>query len=469
MISRSRKVKELSKLLAKPIYAGRRKREFARIAALASALLAISAFTTDKAYALPELDSPRGILVDNVTLDVVRDSDDPNVFYFFPQGLELARDSTGDIRFGFHHWGISRRDDQGSGGNLTFTVVPTWNRDLVAKALAKLKEENPNASLSLVPIAKSYFDIILSSTFASDKTYVSPHILPDDYTIKHSTTLKDLGITLDGASLGDQTEYVLESVSGGPGNGEQAFTATLSNLGGRLSVETPATQTGDADFFGVRFRYMVKGVTPKFKAKLSVNWKKSFEHFHARVSTGGWFSRASAVVDIQEMKQSGAITLEVLSGAVDDKNETLIDSVFESLVNARINGTGMFQPQLRPAAVGGGGGGGFGWGLNASSSFQKLTEEVTQDFIIDKQNIQHRAYSLGGSFGMLCVSNPSKFVNLSEPSKPCVSDADLRALSARVTSCWEEVKPQLDMIKDTELPASIRDAIAKQVNQYCGV
>lgn len=439
--------------------------------AFAGALFANAIIFPGAATALPELDNPRAFLIDGQTLEVVTDSDDANAFYFFPQSIELARDQNGDIRFGLQHWGISARDDQGSGGNLTFTVVPTWNKDLVAKALEQLKAENPNASLAVIPIVKSYFDIIMTSSFATDATYVKPPILFDDYTIKYSSTMKDLGVTLDGVDLNDPTKYVLESVSGGTGVGEQAFTARLTQLGGRLSAETPATDIGDADFFGVRFRYMVKGVTPRFKAKLSVNWKKTFEHFHARAGGGGWFWKSSHVVDIQDMKQTGSITLEVLSGAVDDKNETLIDTIFDTLVNARINGTGMFQPQLRPAAVGGGGdnpiGSIFGWSFNSNSFFQKLTEEVTQDFVIDKQNIQHRAYSLGGSFGMLCTNNRDKFMNLSEPSKSCVTGEDIAALRDRLKTCWEEVKPQLEIAKDPATLPAVKEAIENQAINYC--
>ena len=100
---------------------------------------------------------------------------------------------------------------------------------------------------------------------------------------------------------------------------------------------------------------MVKGVTPKFRAELTVHWRKTYEHFNATFGASYWFSSATQAIDIQKMKTDGSIELKIVSGAVDDKNETLLDTIFESLVNARINGTGMFSPELHPSAAGGGG------------------------------------------------------------------------------------------------------------------
>ena len=123
--------------------------------------------------------------------------------------MELSKDAGGNFRFGFHHWRITRADPKhGVGGNATFTIQPSWNRDLIAKATAALQKIKPQATLSVVPIEKSYFDLIVANSFASDATYVKPPILLDDMTIKYSTTLKDLGITVE-QSLGDQPKNVL--------------------------------------------------------------------------------------------------------------------------------------------------------------------------------------------------------------------------------------------------------------------
>ncbi|RXH37067.1 hypothetical protein [Bradyrhizobium zhanjiangense] len=171
------------------------------------------------------------------------------------------------------------------------------------------------------------------------------------------------------------------------------------------------------------------------------------------------------------MRTDGSIELKITSGAVDDKNETLLDTIFQSLVNARINGTGMFAPELRPSNVGGGGGNPissfFGWSFNSNSSFQRLDESVSQTFIIDKQNIQNRAYSIGASFGLLCKPGTTSdyFINLSQPSKPCPEDSDVDGMLARVDACWDNHKAQLEFAK-TQSP-QVRDAIEKQVIKIC--
>jgi hypothetical protein len=439
-----------------------------RIGLLVYATISLFA-AANPCLALPELDSMLSLSVDGKQVQYMRDDTNPNAYYFLPNDLIVMRDDQG-LRFGFQHWGITAEDTEGVGGNFAFTVRPSWDEDLMDKAQKELQKSNASATLSAVPIEKSYFDVIMTGNFATDKAYVVPPALLDDYTIKYSTTLKDLGITLDGAAGADKTKNVLESVMGSGGDGPQGFTISLTNLGGRLSAETPNVTADQAGFLVVRYRYMVKGVTPKFRAELRVHYRKTFEHFRAKFGGGGWFWRSSHVVDLQTMKQDGSIELKVVTGAVDDKNETLIDSVFQSLVNARINGTGMFAPQLRPAAMGGGDDQGlgsfFGWSFNSSSAFQKLDESVDQVFIIDKQNIQHRAFSIGTSLGPLCSSNKDKFQNLTQPSKPCITDADIEGMISRSRGC---IKSYLDEAKQAkEIDQALFDEVMKRLKKQCG-
>ena len=84
----------------------------------------------------------------------------------------------------------------------------------------------------------------------------------------------------------------------------------------------PVTKQGN--YFGTRYRFMVKGVTPKFRAELTVHWRKTYEHFNATFGASYWFSSATQAIDIQKMKTDGSIELKIVSGAVDDKNETLL-------------------------------------------------------------------------------------------------------------------------------------------------
>jgi hypothetical protein len=438
-------------------------------------LLGIFAFSllygAPEANALPELDLQTSVVVDGVTVNFFPDSPNPNLFYFMPTTMELAPDVGGGLKFGFHHWGITKADPlHGVGGNATFTIQPSWDKALIAKATAELRKTKPQAVVSVIPIEKSYWDLVVANSFANDPTYVKPSLLLDDLTIKYSQTLKDLGITATVDQLGDQAKNVLESIAGAGGTGPQAFSVDLNDLGGRLSAATPGART-QANYLGARYRFMVKGVTPKFRAELTVHWRKTYEHFRATVSGGYWFVSGSNTVDIQSMRTDGSIELKITAGAVDEKNETLLDTIFQTLVSARINGTGMFTPELRPSDVGGGGGNPvtsfIGWGFNENSGFQRLDESVSQTFIIDKQNIQERAYSIGSTFGLLCKpgSTSDYFVNLSQPSKPCPDDNDIDQMFARINVCWDNHKSQLDYAK-TQSP-QVRDAIEKQVIRIC--
>src|ERR1700720_659404 len=114
------------------------------------------AFGTD-ANALPELDLQTSVVVDGVTVNFVPDSANPNLFYFLPTAMELAPDIGGGVKFGFHHWGITKADPlHGVGGNVTFTIQPSWDKSLIAKATDELRKSKPQAVISVIPIEKSY-------------------------------------------------------------------------------------------------------------------------------------------------------------------------------------------------------------------------------------------------------------------------------------------------------------------------
>ncbi|MFZ7094466.1 hypothetical protein [Primorskyibacter sp. 2E233] len=403
--------------------------------------VACTALLASQAAALPEIDEPTSLSGGGATIEVVPDSEDPNKFYIFPIGLEFTRDGDGIPNASFQHWGISKPDQEGSGANITFGIKPVFDVETRDKVLEALHQNNPSISIAQIPIERSYYDVVITDNFASDPTYVTPAQLIDTYTkdnIKYMASLGEQGIQVTNFGAEPVAPNVLESIQGGPGNAPFATTFKLSSLAGRLAGEfNPEVES--QEFFAVRYRYMVRGVTPKFRVELKVNWKKTFEHFQARFGGGFWFWRSSHVVDIQEMKQSGAIELKITDGGIDESTQALVDKVFETLVNARINGSGMFAPQLKPGigatAAGSPGGSIFGWSFNSNSSFQKLTEEVNQDFIIDSRDIVSRSYSLGIPFGLQCTSFPQKFQNLSDPGEPCLTPEMIESARTRVLTC----------------------------------
>lgn len=425
------------------------------------------------AYALPLIDEPTSLSGGGATIDVVPDSENPDKYYMHPIDIEFTKDEQGVPRATMAHWGISKADQQGAGANITFSIRPVFddeNRKLVEEAL---RETRPNISISRMPIERSYWDVVMTDNFANDPTYVQPARLIDSYTkdsIQYMAALAEQGIQVDFAANEPAVPNVLESVIGGPGDAPFATTVKLTGLAGRLAGESQPNVSSQ-EFFAVRYRYMVKGVTPKFRVELKVNWKKTFEHFQARVGGGFWFWRSSHVIDIQEMKQSGAIELKITDGGIDESTQALVDKVFETLVNARINGQGMFAPQLKPginaATAGGSSGSIFGWSFNSNSSFQKLTEEVNQDFIIDSRDIVSRSYALGAPFGNQCSNHPEKFQNLTEPSKPCLTDEMVEAAATRWDDCLTNTETRAKIAQAETLPEPLRSAILDQIVKFC--
>lgn len=426
-----------------------------------------------KAYALPEIDEPMTLSGGGSTIEVVPDSDDPNKYYIFPTGLEFTRDGDGIPNASFQHWGISKPDQEGSGANITFGVKPVFDIDSRDKVLEVLREANPNISIAQIPIERSYYDVVITDNFVSDPTYITPARLIDTYTkdnIKYMSSLAEQGIQVTDFGGEPVPPNVVESIQGGPGTAPFATTFKITSLGGRLAGEFNP-EVASQEFFTVRYRYMVKGVTPKFRVELKVNWKKTFEHFQARFGGGFWFWKSSHVVDIQEMKQSGAIELKITDGGIDEGTQALVDKVFETLVNARINGSGMFAPQLKPGigatAAGSPGGSIFGWSFNSNSSFQKLTEEVSQDFIIDSRDIVSRSYSLGTPFGLQCTTYPQKFQNLTDPGEPCLTPDMIEAARKRVLTCIT-VDIADEWAAAEALSEPFRTRQLERLEKYCG-
>lgn len=433
-------------------------------------IAAVSLACVQQAVALPQLDEQVSLSAGGFTLDVLPDSENDKQFYMHPIALEFVKDGNGVPQATFHHWGISKPDQEGAGANITFAVRPVFNDE----ARDAILENRPDISIAKMPIERSYYDVIITDNFASDPTYVQPAQLIDTYTkenIRYLASLAEQGIQVLPEAGQPAVPNVLESIQGGPSDAAFATSFKLTSLGGRLAGDT-APEVASQEFFAIRYRYMVRGLTPRFRAELKVNWKKTFEHFQARFGGGFWFWRSSHVVDIQEMKQSGAIELNITDGGIDEETQALVDKVFETLVNARINGSGMFAPQLKPgitaATASGSSGSFFGWSFNTNSSFQKLTEEVTQTFVIDSRDIVSRSFALGSPFGVQCSSHPEKFQNLSEPSKPCLTDEMVAAATERWRACLNDEDIRDDIATAQTFPEPLRSRLIEQAMAFCG-
>src|SRR5438552_8869527 len=140
-----------------------------------------------KTFGLPTLDETKSLTVNGQSIDVVPDDVDTARFYFFPSTINIETKNNAP-QFSFYHHGITKADLEGAGATVNITVKPDWVHSFIDSVIAELKKSNPNASLSVIPIEKSYFDIVISNSFVSAKTPApQPAILLDDFTIKYLT------------------------------------------------------------------------------------------------------------------------------------------------------------------------------------------------------------------------------------------------------------------------------------------
>src|SRR5262249_23662398 len=136
------------------------------------------------------------------------------------------------------------------------------------------------------------------------------------------------------------------SVRGGTVDATQAFTISLTNVGGRAFAQGVAA---DSDVLGARYTFKFTGVEKRLRAEITVFTKRVYDHFKAQSSFTGWWGmvRASWSADWQKLVSDGSIVVSILEGGETDKDAYMLE-VFKTLVNAKIGETGMFAPKLKP-------------------------------------------------------------------------------------------------------------------------
>jgi hypothetical protein len=391
--------------------------------AITTALLAGS-FGAASAY--PILDAVQG-LPNPELITVYPDDADKNLYYFVPTSVALVRDENDRPRLGVQYWGLTGLDPEGAGAALTFSVKPAYDKKLADAVAEAVRKKNPNATFAFPTLVDSTMEVLLNGQFHK----------------KNQDTEKP-------------------AVKGGTVDATQAFTVSLSNIGGRAFAQGVAA---DSDVLGARYTFKFTGVEKRLRAEIIVHHKRIYDHFKYTASASGWWGmvRTSWSVDWQKLVSDGAIVVNILEGGETEKDAYMLE-VFKHLVEAKIGEKGMFEPKLKPGGiVGAPEAQKWGWGFAGGGGWEHLEEHVNFKFQINTQKLADREFSVGLSFAAVCARHPDSFADLTLLGNKCINKIEFEKTAKALRKC---VDAKLDRLLKLKNEGKITEAIwEKQVNK----
>lgn len=389
--------------------------------AIAAVMMTTTAcsMASEQARAYPVLDAVQGLPSPEL-VTVYPDDSDKNLYYFVPTSVALVRDENDKPRLGVQYWGLTAPDPEGSGAALTFSVKPAYDKKLVDSVAEAVKKKNANAKFAFPTLVDSSMEVLLNGSFHK----------------KNQDTDKP-------------------SVKGGTVDATQAFTVSLSNVGGRAFAQGTAA---DSDVLGARYTFKFTGVEKRLRAEIIVHHKRIYDHFKATASASAWYGmvKTSWSVDWQKLVSDGAIVVNILEGGETEKDAYMLE-VFKRLVEAKIGEKGMFEPKLKPGGiVGAPEASNWGWGFSAGGGWEHLEEHVNFKFQINTQKLAEREFSVGLSFAAVCARYPDSFADLTLLGNKCINKIEFGKTAATLRKC---VDAKLDRLLKLKNDGMITDAI----------
>lgn len=115
---------------------------------------------------------------------------------------------------------------------------------------------------------------------------------------------------------------------------EAAVSIALTEEGSTLLMNSFKNPTSDVS---VQFVMTYQGLTPAYRAVLSVDWDKVYEQEEFKAEIGGWFTSATLQKIYAELREKGAIKLEVIGEdtRMDDLLETAYNTISKMMFEAR--------------------------------------------------------------------------------------------------------------------------------------
>lgn len=414
------------------------------------------------ACAYPVVDAVVGLPYPEL-VTVYPDEADPNLYYFVPTSVEFVRDEAGKPRLGVQHWGFTGPDmGGGMGAALTFSVRPAFDKQKLQAVADAVRAKNPNAKWAAVPMVCSRMEVIINSQFFPENQTITNVTLspgsgpvtpaPAATTAVLATADKPV-VTLETAattpSLCTATYGQDSTIASRGGNADaiQAFSVGLNHIGARAFALKAAS---DQDVLGARYTFVFRGVGKRLHATITVNAKRVYDHFKYESSSSAWWGLVNTrfAVDWQKLTNDGSIKVDFLEGGSSDKDDYMME-VFKALVTAKIAGTGMFQPELKPGGLPGAPESSkFGWGFSGGGGWEHLEESNNFVFEIRRQALEERELSAALTFNAVCGMYPNNFSDLTTPGNTCIDPKLMANLKKKTDKCVADrrvdLKKQLD-------------------------
>ncbi len=291
---------------------------------------------TVPAFALPILTASKDSAGRLATL--VPDHEDPKQVYFFPNrgALELREDGT--PRFALSYWTAPMTD--AVGGFMTGIFNLHKSKELQQAIDASLQQKN---RVSVLPVQKSFI------RFAQNE--------------EGERVFREIFHEIDLPPYSGRAE---DSIG---------LSASLTPVGGKIM----AMQILGAGMASeMEYCYTVKGVSPIFHAKISLNYNKIYSHFVAQASGGRWWWKWNIRTEIEKLIETEDIKIEINGGTAKqyDYIMALVDRMTERF----------FKPQLENRRVSTSGRFGVAYGRNEedrTSTFElKHREIIDRDYCV---------------------------------------------------------------------------------------
>jgi hypothetical protein len=319
-------------------------------------MIGIFLFLNQVAHAIPVLGLSGNSIVseDLKSVTLYPDSQNPKLFYYFPNTGKVLKDEKGIPDFTMVK--LNQPVD-GVGGYIS-GVLGLENTKAQADAL-KLKRD-AGFQLAPLPVRSSYFT--LTSQKAGEREFLS----------------------------GIFKEVALPDLAGRPED-PFGFSATLTPVGAAILKAALVTNQSNGTTF--QYCYTVSGTTPKFHGEVTLNYHKVYEHFMARASGRKWFQRFEVRAELEKLKESGSIGIKMEGGT--ETERAYLESLTEKMM-ARF-----FEPELpnRRSEVSA------NWGL----SYTRIEEDRDRHIILDSSEPMELNYCTTMSLGTILKDYPELY------------------------------------------------------------
>jgi len=272
-----------------------------------SIILALAVMAPSLSFALPVLSESEDGMGRLAT--ILPDHEDKKARYFFPNMGGPQLNAQGEPRFALSYW--AGNGTQEGGGFMSGIFNLAIGQDL--KEAVKESHEK-GFKTTVLPVQRSYL------RFMQDQ--------------EGNRVMQDIFKEVDLPPFGGRAE---DSIG---------LSASLSEIGGKFLAQQLLSANYAAK---MDYCYVVKGVSPVFNAKITLNYHKVYTHFVAQASGGKWWWKWSVRKEVEKLIENEDIKIEINGGDAKkyDYIMALVDRMVEKffveeLPNRRISASGKY-------------------------------------------------------------------------------------------------------------------------------